>query len=87
MTSYMIIDPASVRLYRGGFADSRAIAEHLCGRNPELIVKQVRFRGGEKWGQVVFEYSRGGYRQVVPPIFISKFDIKKPLASMEVVDE
>ena len=75
MTSYMIIDPASVRLYRGGFADSRAIAEHLCGRNPELIVKQVRFRGGEKWGQVVFEYSKR-LSSVVPPYLYLGFDIR-----------
>lgn len=87
MTSYVIIDINRVPMYRGGFSDSRAVAEDLCRRMPELIVQQIRFRGGEKWGQVVFEHTRDGYRQVLPPKFISKFDLKKPQASVEVIDE
>ena len=87
MTSYVIININRVPLYRGGFTDSRAAAEDLCSRSPELILQQIRFRAGEKWGQVVFEHTRDGYRQVSPPKFISKFDLKKLQASVVVSDE
>ena len=47
MTSYVIINIKESPPYRGGFTDSRAAAEDLCSRSPELILQQIRFRGGE----------------------------------------
>ena len=84
MTSYLIIDRDNVRLFSGGFSETKAFAEGYCTSFPHIVLYQVRFKGKDPWGQFAYEYTNSGYRQVSRRRRIHKSEIKRNTHCLEV---
>lgn len=84
MTSYLIIDLQNVRLFSGGFSETKVFAENYCASFPNAVLYQVRFKGKGPWGQLAYEYANSGYRQVSARRQIHKSEIKRNTHCSEV---
>lgn len=76
MTSYMIIDSASNCIYQGGFRDTTNFAVGQCASSSGIKLGQVRFRGGERRGQLIFWFTEHGRRQVSRGTLVKRPPIK-----------
>lgn len=76
MTTYMIIDSEGNPIYQGGYGDTTDFALRQCAASSSIELGQVRFRGGERTGTVIFWFTAEGRRQLSRETSVKRPQIK-----------
>ena len=76
MTTYMIIDLHGNCVYQRGYRDTTDFAFSQCAVASSTELGQVRFRGGERKGTLIFWFTAEGRRQVSRETSVKRPQIK-----------
>ena len=76
MKIYYVFNTDQSWVRSGGYSDCLAIGERHCQDHPDDQVSLVRCRAGESSGRYISTITNTGYRQVSPPKFIDRAQLR-----------
>ena len=77
MNTYYVFNTDQSWVKSGGYGDCLAIGNRHCQDHPDDEVSLVRCRAGESSGCYIFRITNTGYRQVSPPKFIDRAQLRR----------